>query len=121
MRRSQHSARATAPPRQYPRISAIVGLSRFSSLAHTAASRALAARTAAASACRRSNSEMSAGAEGFAAGPRYDNDADGAILCQIVEDLVETIPHRDRNCIEPRRIIEDDADNRSFLAQNNLV
>jgi len=60
MRRSQHSAKATAPPRQYPSISAIVGLSRFSSLAHTPASRALAARTAAASACRRSNSEMSA-------------------------------------------------------------
>ena len=64
---------------------------------------------------------VGAGAEGFAAGPRDDNDADGAILCQIVEDPIEAIPHRHRDCIESRRIVEDDAGNRSFLAQNNLV
>jgi hypothetical protein len=61
------------------------------------------------------------GAEGLAAGARDDQHTHRAVLRDLIEDPIDTLPHLHRDCVEPCRIIEDEAGDCTLFAQDDLI
>src|SRR4029077_20842454 len=58
--------------------------------------------------------------KGLAAGAGDDDDADRIILLEIVHDLRHRLPHVERDGVVARRVVEDDAADRTLLLGEHL-